>query len=118
MHEAYQKSHEEFKETEAKFSISTLNSIHSKLPLDDLPSVGLFINQILLSSFFLRSNIIMKFPPSNVQYLLMKDYIVKLFIFIRKKTKFNYPATHFPISGHWKISFIESNRLKFIKMRM
>ena len=44
MHEAYQKSLEEFKETEAMFYISTLNCIHSKLHLVDLP-VGWVIYQ-------------------------------------------------------------------------
>ena len=44
MHEAYQKNLEEFEETEAKFYISTLNCIHSKLHLVDLP-VGWVIYQ-------------------------------------------------------------------------
>ena len=41
----------------------------------------------------------------------MKNYIVKSFIW--KPTEFNYPATYLLISGHWKISFILSNHLKF-----
>ena len=44
MHEAYHRSLEEFKETEAKSSISTLNCIHPKLHLVDLP-VGWVIDQ-------------------------------------------------------------------------
>ena len=47
MHEVYQKSLEEFKETEAKFSISTLNCIHSKLHLVDLP-----VGWVILSTKF------------------------------------------------------------------
>ena len=116
MHEAYQKSLEVFKETEAKFSISILNCIHSKLPLVDLP-VGWVIYQPN-SATILFLKIQYHKEISTIESSIIIDEQLYCKDFIRKQTKFNYPATHLPISDYWKISFIKSNHLKFIKMRM
>ena len=111
-----QKSLEEFKETEAKFYISTLNCIHSKLHLVDLPVGWVIYQPNSATILFLKIQYHNEISTIERSIIIDENFIVRLFI--RKQTKFNYPATHLPIPGHWKISFIKSNHLKFIKLRM
>ena len=68
--EACEKSRIDHGETEAKFIVSTLSCIFSKLP----------INPISIPSYFLKFNLIVTYQPSTVLLLLMKIYFAKLFI--------------------------------------
>ena len=116
MHEAYQKSLEEFKETEAKLYISTLNCIHFKLHLVDLP-VGWVIYQPNSATIvFLKIQYHNEISTIERSIIIYEKLICKAFY--KETNKIQYPATHLPISGHWKISFMKSNHLKFVKMRM
>ncbi|KAI6649517.1 hypothetical protein LOD99_11882 [Oopsacas minuta] len=65
MQDVYKKSRAEFQETEAKFMISSLSCIISKLHMIELPNGWLFYRPDSSTCYFLRFNFVTKFPLSD-----------------------------------------------------